>query len=103
MSEKAAVHITISGKDYKLIVGPEQKSQLQQAAEIVNAGVEKYRASASLSMTADALALCAVELAMRLLNTPRTEEKPEYREALKLLEQMHHHLSHYIAQNCQGS
>lgn len=103
MPEKAAVHITISGKDYKLIVGPEQKNQLQKAAEIVNAGVEKYRASASLSMTGDALALCAVELAMRLLSPPRPEEKPENREALELLEQMHQHLSHYIAQHCQGS
>jgi cell division protein ZapA (FtsZ GTPase activity inhibitor) len=103
MPEKAAVQITISGKDYKLIVGPEQKSQLQKAADIVNAGIEKYRSSASLSMSGDALALCAVELAMRLLNTPSTEEKMERLEAIELLKQMHQHLSHYIAQNCQGS
>lgn len=103
MPEKAAVHITISGKEYKLIVGPEQTNQLRKAAEIVNAGIEKYRSSASLSMTGDALALCAIELAMRLLNMPGSVEKTENREVVELLEQMHQNLSHYIAQNCQGS
>lgn len=103
MPENAAVHIKISGKDYKLIAGPDQKAHLLKAADIVNACVEKYKSSSSVSMSGDALALCAVELAMRLLTSHRQEEKSDNKEVISFLEQLHHTVSQYLIQNCQTS
>jgi len=69
MSENIPVHIQISGKEYKLIIQPDQQITLQQAVKIVNSTIDNYQNSPGLSLLNDALALCSVELAMRLLNS----------------------------------
>ncbi|MCS6979817.1 MAG: cell division protein ZapA [Flavobacteriales bacterium] len=96
MPETQPVQVTISGREYRLRVSEEQIGKVHQAAGLVNAGIEKYRASGSITMPGDALALCALELAMRLLSQPNSDFLTDAR-ALGLLQALHKELSSYLS------
>ncbi|MCS6981498.1 MAG: cell division protein ZapA [Flavobacteriales bacterium] len=90
------VLVKISGKDYRLVVGADQETTLLRAADIVNAGIEKYKQSPSVSLLGDALALCALELAMRLLKGNSTATEADS-QGWHILKELDRELSEYLA------
>lgn len=86
--EERSIRIEMAGRAYPLTIHPDEEANIRAAAEEINESITRLKESYPLTDKQDLLAMAALEVTTRALNTTRPAASSIEKEALEELEQL---------------
>jgi cell division protein ZapA (FtsZ GTPase activity inhibitor) len=84
--EDRSIRVEIAGRAYPLTIAPAEEDNVRKAAEEINDSIARLKASYPLTDKQDLLAMAALEVSVRALNSTTTRQLTEADEALTEIE-----------------
>ena len=84
--DERSISVEIAGRAYPLSVQTHEEENVRQAALEINESIDRFRGSYPLTDKQDLLAMAALEVATRALNSARAQEVAEVAAAVGELE-----------------
>ena len=84
--EERSISVEIAGRAYPLSVQPHEEENVRQAALEINESIDRFKGNYPLTDKQDLLAMAALEVVTRALNSARAQELAEVSAAVGELE-----------------
>jgi cell division protein ZapA len=84
--EERSISVEIAGRAYPLSVQPHEEANVRQAASEINESIDRFKGNYPLTDKQDLLAMAALEVVTRALNSARAQELAEVSAAVGELE-----------------
>lgn len=85
--EERSINIELAGRAYPLTIHPGEEANVRLAVTEINESIARLKASHPLTDKQDLLAMAALEVAVRALNSSAPEHRAEMDKALTAMEQ----------------
>lgn len=86
--EERSIRVELAGRAYPLTIQASEEVNVRRAVEEINESISRLKASYPLTDKQDLLAMAALEVAVRALNTSATRQEAEADSALEAIEHM---------------
>lgn len=86
--DELSISVEIAGRAYPLSVQVHEEENVRQAAMEINESIDRFKGGYPLTDKQDLLAMAALEVATRALNSTRAQEIAEVAAAVGELEQL---------------
>ncbi len=86
--EERSIRIELAGRAYPLTIHPNEEENLRKAVAEINDSIARLKAAYPLTDKQDLLAMAALEVTTRAINSTATRQEAEAGEALGAIEQM---------------
>ena len=86
--EERSIRIELAGRAYPLTIHPEEEENIRAAAQEINESITRLKAGYPLTDKQDLLAMAALEVATRALNTAKPKPTATDKEVLDELERL---------------
>ncbi|MDX9750013.1 MAG: cell division protein ZapA [Flavobacteriales bacterium] len=85
--EERSISIELAGRAYPLSIHPGEEANVRQAVAEINESIARLKASHPLTDRQDLLAMAALEVAVRALNTASPQRRAQMEQAVAAMEQ----------------
>ena len=86
--EERSIRIELAGRAYPLTIHPDEEANIRTAAQEINESITRLKKSYPLTDKQDLLAMAALEVSVRAMNTSAARKDAEAASALDAIEKM---------------
>jgi cell division protein ZapA (FtsZ GTPase activity inhibitor) len=86
--EERSIRIELAGRAYPLTISPLEEANVRKAVEEINESLARLKAAYPLTDKQDLLAMAALEVTTRALNSTEARQEARSEEALDAIEQL---------------
>lgn len=86
--DERSIRIELAGRAYPLTIRPEEEENIRKAAQEINESITRLKASYPLTDKQDLLAMAALEVTTRALNTVKPQPSSIDKEVLDELDRL---------------
>jgi cell division protein ZapA len=86
--EERSIRVELAGRAYPLTISEAEEANVRRAVEEINESITRLKANYPLTDKQDLLAMAALEVTVRALNSTTQRQDAEADEALAAMEQM---------------
>ena len=86
--EERSIRIELAGRAYPLTIHPNEEENVRKVVAEINESIARLKAAYPLTDKQDQLAMAALEVTTRALNSTATRQEAEAEEALGAMEEM---------------
>jgi len=86
--EERSIRVELAGRAYPLTISEAEEANVRRAVEEINESITRLKANYPLTDKQDLLAMAALEVTVRALNSTTQRQDAEAEEALAAMERM---------------